>query len=60
MALKLLIGFDFRWRRKVWVRGLERGREQVRKKEKEREKRETSETEKTREREREKEKIYFN
>ena len=32
MALKLLIGFDFRWRRKVWVRGLERGREQVRKK----------------------------
>ena len=51
MALKLLIGFDFRWRRKVWVRGLERGREQVRKKEKEREKRETSETEKTRERE---------
>ena len=51
MALKLLIGFDFRWRRKVWVRGLERGREQVRKKEKEREMRETSETEKTRERE---------
>ena len=44
MALKLLIGFDFRWRRKVWVRGLERGREQVRKKEK---KRETCETEKT-------------
>ena len=60
MALKLLIGFDFRWRRKVWVRGLERGREQVRKKEKEREMRETSETEKTRERVREKEKIYFN
>ena len=60
MALKLLIGFDFRWRRKVWVRALERGREQVRKKEKEREKRETSETEKRRERVREKEKIYFN
>ena len=47
MALKLLIGFDFRWRRKVWVRGLERGREQVRKKEKKREKRETCETKKT-------------
>ena len=59
MALKLLIGFDFRWRRKVWVRGLERGREQVRKKEK-REKRETCEMKKTRERVREKEKRYFN
>ena len=34
MALKLLIGFGFRWRRKVLVRRLERGREQVRKKEK--------------------------
>ena len=55
MALKLLIGFDFRWRRKIWVRGLERGREQVRKKErkKEREERETCETEKTRESKRE-------
>ena len=62
MALKLLIGFDFRWRRKIWVRGLERGREQVRKKErkKEREERETCETEKTRERVTEKEKKYFN
>ena len=58
MALKLLIGFDFRWRRKIWVRGLERGREQVRKKE--REERETCETEKTRERVTEKEKKYFN
>ena len=47
MALKLLNGFDFRWRKKLWVRGLERGREQVRKKEKKREKRETCETEKT-------------
>ena len=54
MALKLLMGFDFRWRRKLWVKGLERGREQVRKKEdkkREREKRETYETEKTRHRE---------
>ena len=51
MALKLLIGFGFRWRRKVWVREPERGREQVRKKEKKREKRETGETENTRERE---------
>ena len=59
MALKLLIGFDFRWRRKVWVRGLERGREQVRKKEKEREKRETSETEKTREREQGRKRKYI-
>ena len=60
MALKLLIGFGFRWRRKVLVRGLERGREHVRKKEK-RERRErpvkerrnkkeeSSETKKTRE-----------
>ena len=60
MALKLLIGFGFRWRRKVLVKGLERGREQVRKKEK-RERRErpvkerrnkkeeSSETKKTRE-----------
>ena len=46
MALKLLIGFDFRWRRKVWVRGLERGREHVRKKEKKRAKRETDERQK--------------
>ena len=60
MALKLLIGFDFRWRRKIWVRGLERGSEQVRKKEKKREKRETYETKKTRETVREKEKRYFN
>ena len=60
MALKLLIGFDFRWRRKVWVRGMERGREQVRKKEKKREKRETCEMEKTTKRVREKEKRYFN
>ena len=58
MALKLLIGFDFRWRRKVWVRGLERGGEQVRKKEKKREKRETCETEKTRETVRERKKIF--
>lgn len=28
------IGFGFRWRRKVGVKGLKRGREQVRKKEK--------------------------
>ena len=60
MALKLLIGFDFRWRRKVWVRGMERGREQVRKKEEKREKRETCETEKTTKRVREKEQRYFN
>ena len=58
MALKPLIGFDFRWRRKVWVRGLEREREQVRKKEKKREKRETCETEKTRETVRERKKIF--
>ena len=45
MALKLLIGFGFRWRRKIWLRGLERRREQVRKKEK-REKRKTHEREK--------------
>ena len=55
MALKLLMGFDFRWRRKLWVKGLERGREQVRKKEKrERErpvKRRRQETESKRERE---------
>ena len=45
MALKLLIGFGFRLRRKIWLRGLERRREQVRKKEK-REKRKTHEREK--------------
>ena len=60
MALKLLIGFGFRWRRKVWVRGLERGREQVRKKEKKKkkEKRETCETKETRETVRERKKIF--
>ena len=66
MALKFLIGFGFRWRRKVWVRGLERGRKQVRKKEKRerrerpvkekrKKKEESGEMEKTTERERERE-----
>ena len=70
MALKFLIGFGFRWRINVWVRGLERGRKQVRKKEK-RERRErpvkekrnkkeeSGEMEKATEREREREDILI-